>query len=193
MPELRIPIPIIGAWIALILLLCGCAGPWAAAPKALNASHWSISPPDGWMCLHTSESDMLSKDGPFLEYILVQSRSLGQRFRFTNQKISPHMLPDEVAALITDSMRSDPFIRGFRLLSSQPALLGGHSGFKLIYSYLDQNGVQVKAVYYGVVVQDRFFNLRYTATRRYYFESRLPAFNKVVDSVRFVPDQDSDS
>jgi hypothetical protein len=188
MPKLRLSTLIAGLWIVVTPILSGCAGPWASAPNPLSASRWSITPPDGWMCLHTPESDMLSKDGPYLEYILVQARPLEQGFRFTKQKISPDMLPDEVAALITDSMRADPIIRAFRLLSSEPAMLGGHPGFKLTYRYQDQNDVAVMAIYYGVVVNDVFFNLRYTAARRYYFDSRLPAFNRVVDSLRFVPD-----
>jgi hypothetical protein len=173
--------------MAVTLMLSGCAGPWTSVPDALDTSFWSIRPPAGWMDLRTAESDMLSKDGPYLEYILVQSRPLKEGFRFTKQKISPEMLPLEVAELITDSMRCDPFIRRFRLLSSEPAMLGGRSGFKLTYSYQDQNGVAIKAIYYGVVLRNTFFNLRYTAARRYYFDSQLSAFNKVVDSLRFAP------
>jgi hypothetical protein len=186
MSTIKIPAAIVVAWMALALMFSGCAGPWTSVPHTINTAFWSIRPPAGWMDLRTGESDMLSKDGPFLEYILIQSRSLKEGFRFTKQKISPHMLPVEVAELITDSMRADPLIRRFRLLCSEPAMLGGFSGFKLTYSYLDQNGVDIKAVYYGAVVGKKFFNLRYTATRRYYFDSQLAAFKRVVDSLRFV-------
>lgn len=187
MSTIRIPASIFGALMALALMLSGCAGPWESVPHTINTAFWSIRPPEGWMDLRTGDSDMLSKDGPFLEYIFVESRSLKQGFRFIKQKITPQMLPLEVAELIIDSMRADPIIRRFRLISSDPAILGGHGGFKLTYRYEDQNGVDIKAVYYGVVLGNMFFNLRYTATRRYYFDSQLAAFKRVVDSLRFAP------
>ena len=129
---------------------------------------------------------MFSKDGPYLEYILIQSRPLGRGFRYTRQRLSPDMLPHEAAQLITNNMRIDPQIRQFRLLASEPAMVGGRLGFRLIYSYQDQNGVELKTIHYGVVLPDAYFNLRYTAAQRHYFDSELPTFNKVVDSLRSI-------
>ena len=87
------------------------------------------------------ESEMLSKNGPYLEYILIQSRPLTQKFRFTKQELNPGMLPHEVAGLIHDNLRSDPLIRNFHLLTSEPAMVAGRTGFKLTYSYRDPLGV----------------------------------------------------
>jgi hypothetical protein len=188
MPGLRIHKSFSGVWVAAALLLSACAGPWKTAPDQLSASQWSITSPAGWMYLRTQESEMLSKDGPYLEYILIQPRSLAQGFRFTNQKLNPGMLPHEAAQLITDDMRSDPLIRQFRLLASEPAMVGGHAGFRLIFSYQDPNGVEIKTIYYGVILPNLFFNLRYSATQRYYFDKELPAFNMAVDSLRLVSD-----
>lgn len=170
------------------LMLTACAGPWNAAPDQLGEPQWSITSPEGWMHLSTHESEMLSKDGPYLEYILIQSRPLAQGFRFTSQKLSPDMLPHEAAQVIADNMRSDPLIRQLRLLACEPAAVGGHAGFRLTYSYQDPHGVPTKTIYYGVILTDQFFNLRYTAAQRYYFDKELPAFNQVVDSLRFVID-----
>jgi hypothetical protein len=168
------------------LMLTGCAGPWKTAPDKLGEPQWSITSPEGWMHLSMQESEMLSKDGPYLEYILIQSRPLAQGFRYTKQKLSPGMLPHEAARLITDNMRSDPLIRQFRLVASEPAMVGGYDGFRLTYTYQDPSGVEVKTIYYGVILPDLFFNLRYTATQRHYFDKELPAFNKVLESLRFV-------
>jgi hypothetical protein len=172
-------------------MLAACAGPWNTAPSRLSDPQWSIAPPEGWMHLRTQGSEMLSKDGPYLEYILVQSRTLSQRFRFTNQKLKADMLPHEAAQVIADNMRSDPLIRQLRLLASEPAIVGGHTGFRIVYSYQDPNNVEIKTIYYGVILPDRFFNLRYTAARRYYFNKELPAFNEVFDSLQFATDFNS--
>jgi hypothetical protein len=167
-------------------MLIACAGPWQAAPDQLRAPQWVMRSPEGWMHLSTRESEMLSKDGPYLEYILIQARSLAQAFRFTDQRIDPDMLPHEAAQLIVDNMRSDPVIRQFRLLANEPAIVGGHAGFRLTYSYQDQYGVALNTIYYGVVLPNLYFNLRYTAAQRYYFDKELPAFNKAFQSLRFV-------
>jgi hypothetical protein len=184
MSELNVHKYVMVVCLAMAMALVACAGPWKKAPDKLSEHPWSITSPEGWMHLSTHESEMLSKDGPYLDYILIQSKPLYQGFRFTNQKLNPDMLPHETAQLITDNMRSDPLIRRFRLLDSKPAMVDGHEGFKLVYSYQDTYGVDIKSVYYGVILPDLFFNLRYSAPQRHYFEKELPAFNEVVDSLR---------
>ena len=178
-------------WIGLAaaaLVLCACAGPWQKAPSRLHTKQWSITPPEGWMHLEMPDSDMLSKDGPYLQYILAQERPLDRGFRFTRQKLNPGMLPHEAARLITDNLRADTHIRRFRLRSIEPATIGGYSGFKLSYTHQDQLGVDIDTVYYGVIVQDRFFNLRYSAAKRHYFDSQLAAFDRVLQSIVFISD-----
>ena len=184
MPGLTINRSVIAVWVVATLMLTACAGPWNKAPDQLREPPWSITSPEGWMQLSTQESEMLSKDGPYLEYILIQSRSLAQGFRFTNQKLEPDMLPHEAAQVIADNMRSDPLIRQLQWLASEPAMVGGYAGFRLIYSYQDPYGVKIKTIYYGVILPDQFFNLRYTAANRYYFDKELPAFNQAFDSLR---------
>jgi hypothetical protein len=173
---------------AVVLVLCGCAGIWETAPYQMRSPRWSLTPPQGWMHLNTAEADMFSKDGPYLEYILVQSRPIDQGFRFTRRKLNTRMLPHEAARLITTILRSDTHILNFRLLSSEPAMVGGLPGFKLSYIHQDQMGVDIQTVYYGVILGDMFFNLRYAAAQRHYFDSHLPAFDGVVKSLRFVSD-----
>lgn len=184
---------IIGLCVVAGLVMAGCAGPWKKAPHQLSGVQWTFRPPEGWMHLTMMESEMLSRDGPYLAYILVQSRPLEHGFRFTKQKLHPAMLPHEAARVITDNLRWDPLIRQFELLACEPAMVDGHNGFRLVYSYLDSFDVAIKTVYYGVVLTDRFFNLRYTAAERHYFEKELPAFTQVFNSLRLSPDWNSGS
>jgi len=171
-------------WIAAAAMLTACAGPWQPIQGNLTSPEWSIAAPQGWMRMSMPESEMLSKNGPYLEYILVQSRPLEKRFRFTRQVLDPGMLPREAARLIIDNLRSDPRIRGLQLLASEPAVAADRDGFKLIYSYVDKYGVTMKTVYYGILLPDRFFNIRYSAAQRYYFEQELPTFEKVLSSLQ---------
>ena len=152
-----------GFWVAVVLLLTtACAGPWKTVPDRLVTPQWSITTPQGWMHLSMPDSEIISKNGPYLEFIMLQSRPVTKRFRFTNQELNAAMLPHEAAELIIDSLRSDPHIRNFQTLASEPAVIAGHSGFKLIYRYRDQHGVVLKTIYLGTFLGDQFFNIRYT-------------------------------
>ena len=94
------------------------------------------------------------------------------------------MLPHEVAQLIVDNLRSDPRLRGFQLLASEPAVAANRTDFKVTYSHLEKSGVTMQTIYYGILLPDRFFNIRYTAAQRHYFAKGLPAFHTVLSSLQ---------
>jgi hypothetical protein len=179
-----------GRWLAgigaaAVVLLTACAGPWQPVQEELKAPHWSIAAPRGWMHLRMPESEMLTKNGPYLEYMLIQTRPLTKRFRFTKQVLNPRMLPHEAAQLVIDNLRSDDRFHGFHLLASEPAVVDNRKGFQLIYRFTDMHGVTMKTVYYGFLLPDRFCTIRYTAAQRHYFEQGLPAFQTVLGSLQF--------
>jgi hypothetical protein len=184
MSELKNNRWLVGVWMAALVILTACSGPWQPTHGDLTSPKWSIAAPDGWMHLSMPDSEMLSKNGPYLEYILVQSRPLAKRFRFTKQVLDPGMLPHEAAQLIIDNLRSDPRFPGFQLLACEPAAAANRDGFKLTYTYVDKHGVTMKTIYYGVLSPDRFFNIRYTAAQRHYFEQELSTFETVLSSLQ---------
>lgn len=178
--------------IAMALLLSACATAWKPAPPTLKTARWSVTAPSEWMYFSTSAYEMLSKDGPYLQYILIQERPLAREFKHTRQKLEAAMLPDEAAQVIVNNMSADPQIKNFQLLRTEPAMIGGHMGFKLEYTYLDQQNVPIKSIYYGVILPRLFFNLRYTAAHRFYFSKDLDTFDQVCQSVR-LPDRKKSS
>ena len=173
-----------GTLMTAVVMLTACAGAWQPIKGDLTAPQWSIAAPEGWMHLSMPDSEMLTKNGPYLEYMMIQSRPLEKQFRFTRQVLDAGMLPHEGAQLIVDNLRSDPRLRGFQLLASEPAVVANRTGFKLTYSHLDKYGVTMKTIYYGFLLPDRFFNIRYTAAARHYFEQGLPAFKTVLSSLQ---------
>jgi hypothetical protein len=172
----------------LALLVGGCASVWQASPSVLQSQHWSLNVPDGWMRFTTPTYDMLSKDGPYLQYLFVQERPFSQPLGHTKRKLDSSLLPHEAAEIIVDNLKSDPQIRRFTLLSSEPAEVDGKMGFRLEYSHLDQQGAEIQSIYYGVILTRTFFNLRYTAARRYYFQKYLDEFEQMRRSLRLSAD-----
>jgi hypothetical protein len=173
--------------LVLALLAHGCAAIWEPAPNVLAAQSWSLNPPEGWMRLTTQTYEMLSYDGPYLQYIFIQEQPLQQGLRNSRQKIGPAMLPHEAAAVIIDTLKSDTRIRNFHLLKNSPTMLGGKMGFRLIYTYTDDQDVQIKCDYYGVILPKTFFNIRYTAAQRHYFGKDVDRFQQTLASLRFRP------
>lgn len=173
------------AGIAMVLALYACTSVWQPVNGRLASHQWSIQVPEGWMRYSTPVYEMLSKDGPYLEYIFVQSQPLSQGFRYTRRKIGPNMLSHEMAQIIIDNTIADPQINHFNLLSSAPAMVGGQMGFKLVYSYQDRHGVDMQTIYYGAALPSSFFNLRYTATQRHYFSANLDDFEQVFQSLQW--------
>lgn len=168
---------------AAMLFLAGCASLWQPVPQQLIVGACSFRPPNGWMRLSTPSYEMFSKDGPYLQYIFVQQRPLNQPFRHTHQVLNQTQLPNEAAEIVVDSLRSDPRIAGFHLISSQPVTLDGRVGFKLLYTHKDQQGVTIQSLYFGVSFENTFFNLRYTAAKRYYFDKNFKEFEQMIKSV----------
>ena len=136
------------------------------------------------MRLTTPTYEMLSLDGPYLQYIFIQEQSLAQPMRNTQRHIEPTMLPHEVAAIIKDTLQNDPQIRNFSLLESVPALVGGQLGFRLEYTYTDNQGVDIKCIYYGTILTDTFLNIRYAAAQRHYFDKNLKDFEQLMTTLR---------
>ena len=195
MPQLNLRKHKIEYWMLFFLLAAGglsaCATSWKPAQGVLQNAVWRIEVPEGWMRLTSPAYIMLSKDGPYLEYILVQDRPLSAGFSYSRQYLKQDMLPHEMAQVVIDSLLADPHIRDFQLLVNTPAILGGHAGFRLVYTFQDDQGVDMKTVYYGTALAHSFMNVRYTAAQRHYFDAGLKTFEQVIASLRLFPDSSS--
>jgi hypothetical protein len=174
----------------LPLLLCllfifGCA---AAAKdsslKKLPQSDFTIKIPQGWWKPAYTNKYLITKDGPFLQYVLIQNRPLDKPFRNTKKKIRRGMLPQEAAGIIIDELASDRYLVKFRVIENAPATVDGNPGFKILFSYSDKKGSPFKTLYYGFVRGNSFYNLRYSAAQRHYFEKDIATFEQIVNSFR---------
>jgi hypothetical protein len=127
---------------------------------------------------------ILTRDGPFLQYFLVQERPLEKPFLHTSKTLRQGMLPQEAAEVVLDEMVSDSSLHGFKLLGNVPARIDGREGFRLIFAYDDKDGKRIKSVYYGAIAGNHFYNIRFSAVEKEYFEKDLGTFNKVVSSFK---------
>ena len=171
--------------LTCLLLVFGCASmAQNNSLEKLPDSNFSIEVPDGWWKPEHIDKFIITKDGPFLQYVLVQRRAIDKPFKHTRKKIRSGMLPQEVAGIILDELASDRYLANFSIIENSPAVIDGHDAFKILFSYTDKKGTEFKTLYYGFISGESFYNLRYCAETQHYFEKDLPTFKRIIVSFK---------
>ena len=175
--------------LIFILLIFSCAS--AAQERSLKKlpdADFSVDIPDGWWKPEYTSKYLLTKDGPYLQYVLIQKRPLNKPFRYTKKEIRRGMLPQEAAGIIIDELASDRYLMNFSVIENTPATVDRHAGFKILFTYKDKKGSQFKTLYYGFISANSFYNLRYCAAARHYFEKDIADFEQIINSFKLVKD-----
>ena len=168
----------------LLLVLClafliGCATSQGSGPQ-----NFSVEPPDKWHQLNTPKFYILTKDGPYSQYILVQQRPLNKPFTNTSRTLSKGMSPGDVAAVFLEEISNDTALCNFRLLDKQLTRVNQHQAFRLVFSYDDKDGRPFQTYMYGFVEGNWFYSLRYNADRSLYCNQDIEEFNRFVRSFK---------
>ncbi len=170
----------------LLGALSGCAD-WVQVegPYRMDSQGYEASLPAGWRRATTvSDSLLLTRDGVSLQYIRIERVAVGHELTHTKKKFAKGMLPQDVAALELDEVRSDQGVRNFELVDNVPFQVAGLPGLKLIYTFKTENGLRLKRVHYGVLVRDGVYRVQYQAPARYYFDKDLATFERVRESFK---------
>lgn len=170
-------------WIILFLFVAGCMACAHTGGLSKPASYsFSIDIPAGWRKIDNNQYLLVTKENPFLQYIMVQNRPISRSFRNTKKKIRKEMLPEEAAQIIIDELISDQNLVNLRVINNTPATLKGYEGFKLLYTYSDSEGQTYKTLYYGFLKEDTFFNLRFTAEGQIHFQRDIGDFRSILNT-----------
>jgi hypothetical protein len=170
-----------------ILIIISCAS--AAKERSLNElpdADFSVAIPNGWWKPQYTDKYLITKDGPYLQYVLIQRRPLEKSFRYTRKKMKSDMLPQEAAGIIVDELASDRFLTNFSVIDNTPARIDGQPGFKILFTYNDKKGAQFKTLYYGFISGGWFYNLRYCAAERHYYQKDIAEFEQIKNSFKVI-------
>jgi hypothetical protein len=177
------------ALLISLFLMTGCASvAHQRSLKNLPDNAFSVEIPEGWWKPNHIDKYIITKDGVFLQYVLIQQRPIDRPYRNTKRKLNKGMLPQEAAGVIIDEIASDRRISNFNVIENAPAIIDGREGFKILFTYKDKKGSTFKTLYYGFISGDSFYNLRYNAAMRHYFEKDIPAFEQILSSFKVVKD-----
>ena len=177
-------------FIIFLFLISGCAS--VAQERSLGnlpVNDFLVTVPEGWWKPKHINKYLLTKDGAFLQYVLIQQRPIDLPYSHTKKKLDKGMLPQEASGIIIDEIASDRRLLNFNVIENAPAMIDGHDGFKILFTYKDKKGSAFKTLYYGFISGDSFFNLRYNAAMRHYFEKDIADFEQILSSFKVVKDK----
>ncbi len=118
-----------------LFFITGCAS--VAQERSLNNlpdNAFSVEIPEGWWKPKHIDKYLITKDGVFLQYVLIQQRPIDRPYRNTKKKLNKEMLPQETAGVVIDEIASDRRIFNFDVIENVPAVIVGHEGFKIFQS-----------------------------------------------------------
>lgn len=166
-----------------VLLAVACAITSEVAIECDPAKrNFSVAYPAEWKQLNTREAFIISRDGPFSQYILFRQRHFSQPFPHTAKRLRKDMPALEAAEVVIDEMRSDPLVLDLRITETGPATVNRYEGFKILFTYGTKDGRTFNTVYYGFLHGDWLYSIRYNAASHAFTEKDLQDFDKVLNS-----------
>lgn len=180
----------------IVISLAACAPAWKRVDQAdrveTGAGDYTVELPLGWVKRGSDSADLLvTRDGPALNYILVNRQAHDRKLPNTKRGTRPDMLPHEIAELAIAEWRSSEATTNLEVLATEPAMIGGKPGVRVHIRYKNKRGLPIERVLIAMVdAKGRLF-IVYEAPAIVYFERGLPAFDAMVSSIRFKQGADS--
>jgi hypothetical protein len=172
-------------WLWVFIVSAACAGP--SAPDHASLPGWgnySVQLPEAWDELDFPEGTLLTRNGAFSQYILVQQRPLDKPFKITGRVLTRDMEPREAAEVLMHEMEADPGVIGFRLIEYAQVAISGQNAFQMVFRYRTKAGIPFETHCYGLLHGDWFYNLRYNADEIRSAPEDLETFLRMVKSFR---------
>jgi len=167
------------AVVLCLAFLMGCA-----ANQPSGQQNFSAQTPDKWYQVNTPKFYILTKDGPYSQYILVQQRPVEKPFAHTRKVLVREMSVRDAAAVFLDEIRNDEAVINFRLIENKPAKVNGYDAFRLVFAYEDKDGLKFQTYMYGFLDGNWFYTLRYNADLACYCSEDIEAFQRFVRSFK---------
>lgn len=179
----------IGTLVFVLMLLSGCAATWVKvddAGRQYQGEHYTATLPAGWLRLESDDSLILSKDGILLQFISIQFRRHKQTFEKIKKDSSSTMLPSELAELTIAELKAaqDGGLPSLQILRNAPVELAGRTGFDIHLRYKTDAGLRMDMMLRGVVDEDGFYLLKYSAPTLHYFERDRPTYDALTGSLQ---------
>lgn len=157
------------------LTLLGCAF-WIPIEGnyVSRENFFEVDLPAGWKRAYfTREGLTLTRDGVPLQVVQIVRTPPDKELPFTNRRLEKGMLPQEIAEITIDSIRSNRNFSNVQVFDNEVATVGGYPGFKISFSFQTKESLKKQVIYYGVVADKSFYRILLEAPARHYFPRAL--------------------
>ena len=188
-----------------IMLLSSCALPYTTVTDRnfTAPERFTVELPQGWRS-HNASADpvrgltaalekrrklswdiiRLTRDGLLLQQIAIGRIPVAEELPHTKKNLTQGMIPLESAEVIVDEFRSNTDLTNHEVVENSPAQLGGHSGFKLHYTYRAEDRLKMEGLFYGALVGPWLYYMLYEAPAQHYFKKDLQLFEKTRETLK---------
>ncbi len=169
------------------LLVAGCAG-WTPSGGLYEDrdSRYSVVLPEGWFMSGKGSELFLTKSGPELQYIFVQTQPLGKPLIFSRKTLYPGMKSLDMAEYFLENNSLDQRITGLKVKDLSTGLVLGNTGFKAEGTYENADGLTHAFIYYGFMTGEIYYAVSYSAPERVYFRQSKDDFDAFFSSFRII-------
>ncbi len=176
--------------IGLLLLGLAACTPWTRVDPGSRTEtkrdDYTLELPLGWVKRTANINDFfVTRDGPALNYIVVNRQPHDRKLPHTKRETRPDMLPHEIAELAIAEWKSSEATANLDVLSNTPVMVGGRPAARVHIRYKNDRGLPIERVMVGLVDAKGRLSIQYEAPAIVYFQRGLPDFEAMVASVRF--------
>lgn len=173
----------------LLLFLTACTTTWSYSdgPVSANGNRYTVSLPQGWTYLPVNGGTALlaTHDGPELQAIRVLEYDLAEELPYSKNRIKADISVMDLTDAVFQEIFKSPGVNGPTLESAGPSKLDDTNGFKIVYSFSNEEGLRYRGLGTGAIRNNRLFIVTYSAPIRHYFERYDDSVDNTVASFRF--------
>ena len=180
------------------------------ATSAPESRRVSFAVPEGWHWYLRGDDFIATRDGVFLQQILVERLHLDQvhqkhggggawsssawpvrTAKSLTKRFAAGMPPAAAAEVLLGSLGNDPSVIDLEVRKIVTRTVAGQQAFRAVFDFrlkgaaVDPSPLY-RSAYCGFVFGDWFYGISYTAAARYYFDRDAGTFETFLESVRLV-------
>lgn len=183
------------------------AGAAAVAGEVAPPRPILLTLPEGWNWVMRGDDFVATRDGVFLQSIVVERIHVGQSeqpsgafplaalsskqwpvrtVKNLRRRFAPRMSAGSAAEVVLESRKSDPAVAGLEVREVGTRTIAGIPAFKVVFDFRLKNSSGLPAyrsVCYGFMRGEWYYGFEYTAAARHYFAKDAETFDSVVRSV----------
>lgn len=175
------------ALLLLAFIAAGCAG-WAPSGGLYEdrASHYSVVLPEDWFMNDRNSALFLTREGPGLQYIFVQTQPVGKPIIYARKTLYRGMSGLEMAEYFLENNSFDSRMGSMKAGEISTGQVLGYPGFKMEGSYDNSDGLTHRFTYYGFMTEKLYYGVSYTAPERVYYKKDLDVFKTFFSTFRIL-------